>query len=152
MRSLLAAALVAATALAVPGAHAQSERKMVPFQATGVLNMPQTKRPMDVLGGRTVMFTFFATWSERSATAVPHLKSLHHALTVVNRVAHAVQFAHAANLIHGRITPSNVMIAPSGLISAGVTRPRPTCGKASSSAGCTRGSLPVPKRGTPCRP
>ncbi len=57
----------------VPRADAQEEPTVPDVVAAGVVNMPATKHPLGDLEGRLVLLTFFAPWSERCATAVPHL-------------------------------------------------------------------------------
>ncbi len=42
--------------------------------------------------------------------------SIEHSLSVTRRVANALRSAHRANLVHGRVTPSNVLITRSGLV------------------------------------
>ncbi len=49
---------------------------MPDFGATGVHQMPATKNPMSVYGGRLVVMTYMASWSDRCVEEVKHLNKL----------------------------------------------------------------------------
>ncbi len=80
--ALAAAALLVLPALFAPpapfarSALGQDEKPAPKLSATGVVNLPATKRPLDLLGGRLVLLQFFAPWSERCVDAIPHLTKL----------------------------------------------------------------------------
>jgi thioredoxin-like negative regulator of GroEL len=90
MRSLRAVAAVVLTlAVGTLSSSVLAEEKDAPeFRANAVLKMQETDHPLMALRGRLVLITFFAPWSERCATAVPHLNKTRnrwggHGLTIL---------------------------------------------------------------------
>ena len=73
MRSLMLGIALGLGLVGVTLTAAAEETDAPSFRATAVLKMRETERPLEALRGRLVLVSFFAPWSERCATAVPHL-------------------------------------------------------------------------------